>query len=69
MGGTCGTRGSKEIENSSNPPDSYGDLNVDWIIILKRVLNKYIGRGWSGFMWLKDQWRVLVNMAMNLSVL
>ena len=72
MGGTCGTCGSKQIENSWETPkgsDSFGDLNVDWGIILNWVLKKYVGKGWSGFIWLKDQWRVLVNMAMNFLVL
>jgi len=64
--------GKKQIENSWEAPkesDSFGDLNVDWGIILNWILKKYVGRGWSGFIWLKDQWRSLVNRTMNLLVL
>ena len=72
MGGTSGTCGNKQIENSWETPKesgSFGDLNEDWRIILNCFLKQYVGRGWSGFIWLKDQWRVLVNMAMNLLVI
>jgi hypothetical protein len=72
MGRTCGTFGNKKIENSwetTKVSDSFGDLNVDWRIILNRMLKKCRGRGCSGFTWLKDQWGVLVNMAMNILVL
>ena len=36
---------------------------------IKVGLEETCGRGWSEFIWLKDQWRVFVNTAMKLLIL
>jgi hypothetical protein len=45
------------------------DLGVDGKVILERILWKWDGKMWIGFIWLRwDQWRALVNPIMNFRV-
>jgi hypothetical protein len=45
-------------------------VGVDEITILKGFLEKWVGKLWIGFIWLRirSQWRALVNTVMNLRV-
>jgi hypothetical protein len=49
---------------SVGKPDQSVHLGVDDKIILERMLGKWNGKVWIGFIW--DQWRADVNMVMDL---
>jgi hypothetical protein len=35
--------------------DCFEDLGLDGRIILKLILKKYVGRAWTGFIWLRTE--------------
>jgi hypothetical protein len=47
----------------------WGDLGVDWRIILKWIFRTWAVKVWTGLRWIRiDRWRTMVNAVMKLWV-
>jgi hypothetical protein len=50
---SMGEKRKKHFGRNSCREDRQDDLDVDGIIILKRILRSYDGRLWTGLIWLR----------------
>ena len=58
MGTACGLWGRNAYRVwwvNLKKRENFQHLGVDGSIILKLVMNKYYGRAWTGFIWLRTQ--------------
>jgi hypothetical protein len=59
---------TKFLSENLKGRDQSENLRVYGKVILKWVVGKYGGKVWTGFVWLRDQWRAVMNTVMNLRV-
>jgi hypothetical protein len=50
--------------------DHWGDLGIDWWIILRWIFRRWdvAGMGWIELAWDRDKWWAVVNAVMNLQI-